>query len=470
MILRLAAIFLIAGHCAFGQLSDSVAVSLPTLDPVLQKGQSQLDSIRKDVAFRFASIKGSYDSILTVANGQTTHIQAAIDSLQQLNQPAGWLEDRIDSIRQWKDERIKVLTDKVEQLRSSVTERVDALGLPPELEVKGRDLKMALEELDVSIPEIDAFKGGAGLGLPTIDHSLDASLPDIEGTDLGIAEEHIKGLDERLSTVPANVEDASALAEEEAAKLVDASGVGKELGSVDALKQTAVLPDEQAAKDAIVRDVRKQAVDHFQGKEEQLRKAMETLAKYKQKFSKLEGLDQIPEKRPNPMRGQKFLERIVPGVALQVHRKYAWMVDFNLYAGYRFNGRLRGGVGWNQRVAYDADLYRFDPDLRVFGPRLFTEFEAGRGFSARLEPECMNTRIPPRFAAGQPDPSVRQWVYSTIAGIKKEYRFIGNVRGTMLLLYNLHDREHRSPYSDKLMVRFGFEFGGRRKVKQVATE
>src|SRR5690606_16272411 len=130
----------------------SVAVSLPTLDPVLQKGQSQLDSIRKDVAFRFASIKGSYDSILTVANGQTTHIQAAIDSLQQLNQPAGWLEDRIDSIRQWKDERIKVLTDKVEQLRSSVTERVDALGLPPELEVKGRDLKMALEELDVSIP------------------------------------------------------------------------------------------------------------------------------------------------------------------------------------------------------------------------------------------------------------------------------------------------------------------------------
>src|SRR5690606_12319809 len=100
MILRLAAIFLIAGHCAFGQLSDSVAVSLPKLDPVLQKGQSQLDSIRKDVAFRFASIKGSYDSILTVANGQTTHIQAAIDSLQQLNQPAGWLEDRIDSIRQ----------------------------------------------------------------------------------------------------------------------------------------------------------------------------------------------------------------------------------------------------------------------------------------------------------------------------------------------------------------------------------
>lgn len=466
MILRLAAIFLIAGHCAFGQLSDSVAISLPTLDTVLQEGQSQLDSIRKHVASRVATIKGSYDSISNVANEQTTHIQAAIDSLQRLNQPARWLEDRIDSIRQWKDERISVLTDKLEQLRSSVTERVGALGLPPALEVKGRDLKMALEELDVSIPETDV----AGFALPNIDHSLDAGLPDIAGTDLGIEEVHIKGLEERLSAVPANVEDASALAEEEVGKLVDVSGVGKELGSVEELKQAAVLPDEQATKEAIVQEVRKQAVDHFQGKEEQLKKAMETLAKYKQKYSKLEGLDQIPKKRSNPMRGMKFLERIVPGVALQVHRKNAWMVDFNLYAGYRFNGRLRGGVGWNQRVAYDADLYRFDPDLRVFGPRLFTEFEAGRGFSARLEPEYMNTRIPPRFAAGQPDPNVRQWVYSTIAGIKKEYRFIGNVRGTMLLLYNLHDREHRSPYADKLMVRFGFELGSRRKVKQKNKE
>ena len=28
----------------------------------------------------------------------------------------------------------------------------------------------------------------------------------------------------------------------------------------------------------------------------------------------------------------------------------------------------------------------------------------------------------------------------------------------MLLLYNIHDPHHRSPYGDKLMVRFGFEF------------
>lgn len=469
MILRLAAIFVIAGHCAFGQLSDSVAAPLTALDTVLQKGQSQLDSIRNDAASRFAILRSSYDSVATIADEQTARIQAAIDSAQQLNLPAGWLENRIDSIRQWKDEQIEALTDKVDQLRSRVTEKVDALGLPPALEGKGGELKMAMDELDVSIPEAelpDVLKNATGFELPTVDNSLNASFPGIEGADLGIAEEHIQGLEGRLSTVPANMEEAAALAEEQAAKLVEGSGAAKDLGSVEQLKQATVLPDEQAAKEAIEQEVRKQAIDHFQGKEEQLKKAMETLAKYKQKYSKLEGLDQIPKKRPNPMRGKTFMERMVPGIALQVHRKDAWMVDFNLYAGYHFSERLRAGAGWNQRVAYDADLYRFDPDLRVFGPRLFAEFETGRGFSARLESEYMNTRIPPQFASGQPDPDNRQWVYSTIAGIKKEYRFMGNVMGTMMLLYNLHDREHRSPYADKLMVRFGFEFSLKPRTKQ----
>src|SRR5690606_42153582 len=85
---------------------------------------------------------------------------------------------------------------------------------------------------------------------------------------------------------------------------------------------------------------------------------------------------------------------------LQIHRKDAWMVDFNLYTGYRFNPRLTAGVGWNQRVAYNANEYEFDPDLRVFGPRLYGEFGVGEGFSFRLESEYMNTRITPRATAG----------------------------------------------------------------------
>lgn len=142
------------------------------------------------------------------------------------------------------------------------------------------------------------------------------------------------------------------------------------------------------------------------------------------------------------------------------------MIDFNLYAGYRFNTRITAGAGWNHRVAYDTDQFQFDPDLRVYGPRLFGDFIVSQGFSGRLESECINTWLPPRFTSGNADPDARVWVYSTMAGIKKEYRFLKKVNGTMMLLYNLPDRWHRSPYTDKLMVRFGFEFPHTKKIAQ----
>jgi hypothetical protein len=250
-------------------------------------------------------------------------------------------------------------------------------------------------------------------------------------------------------------------------KISEVTEISEQLIEVGEVTEMAgSLPDQQAVKEELTRKAKQQAIDHFQGKEEQLQKAMETLAKYKQKYSKLEGLDQIPKKKSNEMRGKPLVERVVPGIALQIHRKDAWMVDFNVYAGYRFNPRLIVGAGWNQRVAYDADEPQFEPDLRIFGPRLFGEFAVGQGFSGRLESECMNTRVPPQFASGNADADGREWVFSTVAGIKKEYRFLRKVKGTMMLLYNLHDPNHRSPYADKLMVRFGFEFEMKKKPKR----
>lgn len=52
------------------------------------------------------------------------------------------------------------------------------------------------------------------------------------------------------------------------------------------------------------------------------------------------------------MKEKPLIERIVPGIALQVQKKGDdLMVDFNAYAGYRFTGRITAGLGWNQRVA-----------------------------------------------------------------------------------------------------------------------
>src|SRR5690606_3990466 len=112
------------------------------------------------------------------------------------------------------------------------------------------------------------------------------------------------------------------MAEEQATKVVEASGISEQLGEAESITtMSGSLPDEEAVKGELVQEAQQQAVEHFHGKEEQLQKAMETLAKYKQKYSKLEGLDQIPKRKHNAMRGKPFGERLVPGIALQIHRK-----------------------------------------------------------------------------------------------------------------------------------------------------
>lgn len=67
------------------------------------------------------------------------------------------------------------------------------------------------------------------------------------------------------------------------------------------------MQDPNALKDQAVQ----QAVNHFAGKEEQLQKAMETMAKYKQKYGSLESLSDIPKRRPNEMRDKPLRERLL---------------------------------------------------------------------------------------------------------------------------------------------------------------
>jgi hypothetical protein len=461
-------ILIFACSYAHGQSPNSLITPHLPLVTLTVKGQTELDSIQNSASEQFSSIKKMYDSVMTVVSLQSTRLKSEIDSLHNLNLPEKGLLSRLDSIEDWKDEMIQALNEKVESLKTSVAEKIKALNLPPALEEKGHELGVMMNELDVSLPDAAIpFKLSDNLqvDLPGLGNPLgDQSTPGIDNislpqTDLGEVGEQINKYQDQLSALPANMEEASSLAEEQAMKVSEVNKIGEQLGEAGKVTEMAgSLPDEKAIKEELAQKAQQQALDHFHGKQEQLKKAMETLAKYKRKYSKLEGLDDLPKKRPNKMRGKPFVERLVPGIAMQIHRKDAWMVDFNLYSGYRFNARLTAGAGWNQRVAYNADQNEFDPDLRIYGPRLYGEFAVGHGFSGRLETETMNTRVPPQFSSRNADSNGREWVFSAMAGIKKEYRFLKNVKGTMLLLYNLHDPHHWSPYGDKLMVRFGFEF------------
>jgi hypothetical protein len=171
---------------------------------------------------------------------------------------------------------------------------------------------------------------------------------------------------------------------------------------------------------------------------------------------------------PRPVSKFKpFAERLVPGTVIQIQNKAGnTLVDFNPYVGYRFTGRMTTGVGWNQRTAYNTKGKNFNPAARIYGPRIFGEFKLWKGFSPRGEVELMNTAIPP-FNNSSLDASNREWVCGVFFGIKKQYKFFKNVRGTAMVMARLSDSDHKSPYVDVINARFGFEFPHKIKRKKV---
>jgi hypothetical protein len=193
-----------------------------------------------------------------------------------------------------------------------------------------------------------------------------------------------------------------------------------------------------------------------------LQKAMDNMSKLKSKYTELSSLKDIPKHKPNEMKGKPLIERFVPGLTLQVQKTRDVLIDYNPQIGYRFFGRFVAGAGWNERFGVGKHFH-FSLKERVYGPRVFAEFKIGKGFSIRTDAEKMNTYVP---SINTTDPDHRAWVWSAFVGLKKEYKFWGSVKGNAQFLYNLYDDHHNSPYGDRVVVRMGFEFPMKKKVKE----
>lgn len=229
----------------------------------------------------------------------------------------------------------------------------------------------------------------------------------------------------------------------------------KALGEQNAeLEKAKAMVDQDGMKEMAKQEVRKQAVDHFKGKEQALQAAMDKMSKLKQKYPELSSLENIPKRAPNPMKKKAFIERIVPGVTLQFQKTSNFMIDINPVVSYRFTGRINAGLGWNERLSF-MKWNKLQSAERIYGPRVFGSFGFKKGFSAKTEVEKMNALIPPSIFSSD---GSRQWVWSIFVGLKKDYKFWGTVRGNVQVLYNVFDDHDNSPYADRLNVRMGFEF------------
>lgn len=487
-------------HALLHQPLDSIHQVTGSLngasDSLAMGPRHSLDSVQNAAAGALQDVQNSYDSVNTVANRAMTGIQHRMDSLNALQLSTEGLTGELDSVAQWKAQKLNTLDQKSEKLKQQFTQKIDSLDLPDDLQAEAKALTAKIDGVNIADPTtalptvgIDSPLAGlstSGLGNLTseIDNPLagtdgvlgDTDLGDTGLTNLGSVEmpdevSEVTGqVQEVTSAVPQNVEDIPGAVEQQVTNIDEVSELQGELGDLgeagELQQSVKSLQDPDALKSQATAEVKKQAINHFAGKEEQLKAAMEKMAKYKKKYSSVQSLAELPKKRLNEMRNKPFIERLVPGITLQVSGGDAWTADFNPYVGYRFTTRLAAGVGWVQRVAYDRDHHDFSPALRIYGPRAYGEYKIAKGFSGHLNVEYVNTYVPPRFSSNPSDPEGREWVFSTMAGIKKQYHFLKRVNGTIYLLYNLYDPDNRSPYSDRLVTRIGFEFPFKKKPRK----
>lgn len=451
-----------------------------SLPPVGQR----LDSIQNNFQSRADSVNRAYQNTAGKIQSLRDSYQHKADSLTKLNLPAGKYTGKVDSLNNELVSARQKATGKISSLKQEATGKINALPLTPDLQARAAQLTSNINGANLSslsAPGMPSLPGGLNGGLPQLPNVPNADLPGVPGADVpglngvGDVTKNIEGVSSvtkeiesvqqaggQITQAAQDVKQVDKLAESQAGKVAEVKALQDQAGNLPANP----LGSEKEAKEQLVSQARKVAVDHFAGKQEQLKQAMDKMSKYKQKYQSVQSIKDLPKRPPNAMKGKPFYERLVPGLSLQAqHQSKDWQADFYLSAGYRISGRITAGLGWNQRWGYDFGSGKFEPGTRIFGPRAYGEFKLKKGFVLRGETEFMNAYVPPVYATSPQDNGRREWVWGVLTGIKKEYTFIGNVRGNVQLLYNLYDPHSKSPYGDRLIARMGFEYTIKKKPK-----
>ena len=466
---------------------DSLTQNFSLLPDSLLPSFSKIDSIRNNFNLAADSIKTQYKKNLSEIDAQTNRLNHGIDSLQRLNLPTEKYTKSLDSLNQLRQNTVAKFTSKLTALKAKTTDKLNALDLPSEYKEPIQELTHKIDGLnlgtgDIKIPELDI----PGYSLPKIDGIVDltskageignvgnlGNLPDIKtpAGDLGHVTQQAKAYQDDIKNITQGnlneVQNLPETIEDQASKIDGLDQLQKQSGVI--AEQKAKLEDfkdPEKAKEKAVALAKKAAVDHFAGKQDQLKAAMEKISKYKQKYSSVSSIKDLPKRPPNPMKSKPFMERLVPGLYLQYQQRNSYLLDVNPYLGYKLTGRFTTGLGWNHRYAYDKNSRAFSSRSKISGPRGYVDFKLGKGFLAHVEGESMNTFVPSTLR-GNPDTGEREWVWSFMTGLKKEYRIYKNLKGTALIQYNLFNRYYKAPYVDRLNSRIGFEYVVKKRRKQ----
>jgi hypothetical protein len=468
------------------------SLKLPSTDTLTVATKQKIDSIQQEFRQQVSKLKGKYTQTLSQSDSLKKKFSSKIDSLRAQNVSTAKVESQLDSLQQRSQVLVSSLTSRVDSLKRTTAAKLDSLKLPPKVKSAVGKLSGSVQNFTLndeivpdlklpnySLPAID----GSLLNIPSV--TIDTALPTKANIEIpttipennltaNLPTDKIAGVKEAAKSYSQELKAVTTDGAGQAEKIPTAlENKASEIGGVDNLTEQAKeatgavgLPSEEATKEQLMKEGGKAAMNHFAGKEDVLTGAMEKMSKYKEQYSTVVSMKDALNKRPNPMKSKTFIERITHGVYFQYQRNNNYLIDINLYTGYKLTERLTSGIGWNQRIARDKENEYWNKEVSIYGPRIYTDYQLGRGFIVHAEAEVMNTPVP-SLVRNVLETSKRSWVWGMMTGLKTQYKITKRLNGTALFQYNLFDRKHKSPYVDRLNSRIGFEFAMQKRKPKV---
>ena len=398
------------------------------------------------------------------------------DSLRRLHINTRPLTHKIDSIEKAKTRKLRELNTKVNNLKRKTQTGIASLHLPPQAQNEINALTKNIKGF--SMPN-NFFNLPSNLSLPGSLPGLNIPGTSIPGSIPGMPNLNTPGLPSTsMPGVPnlnTNIPNVNNLTSEQALQkdAMNLAGSNPDLkvlnqtnGTITQMEnQLGKAQDPAAAAKQMELQMAKEAINHFAGQEQQLKSAMNQVSAYKQKYSSLKSLADIPKRIPNPLRGKPWQERLVPGLNYYILLKHVTMVDFNPFLTWRFTPRLSVQAGWTERVSIHKGHFYSNSYDRVYGFRASVSFLWGRGFILRFAPEIMSAYLPD--SNNNPDVGSRQTIFGAYFGIRKNFSIYKRFQGFSEVLYNPLRKSGQNFYGDQVVTRLGIEFKLKKRVTKV---
>ncbi|QOI98557.1 MAG: hypothetical protein HRU69_14175 [Flammeovirgaceae bacterium] len=424
------------------------------------------------------------DSLESIKNPDTlllsrySAFQMKLDSLKAEIETGGMLneiERKVSHAEDIANSKFDALNDKVNRITQG------KVNLQGEVDVNYASSVPSLNVPGLPVSDVNSPLSNTNLQ-NSIPSDVNVSKPEIPGTrlpklevnELGKKTQYLDGLigqvrqyKEELEKVKDQEFDVNKISNEIERQIIELDAVKafeKEIGLNPFAKS---WNDPEVMKEMAFNKGKEQAMNHFAGHEQELMAAMEQFSKIRAQMKNPEGTIDMLKKQNNPMKDKKFVERLVPGLALQLQKPGPFWFDLNPSLGYKLSGKFTLHAGWNYRWAYANDEGWLKSE-RIYGPRTMLEYTWRQYFSFVGIAEVMSSPLKLFGNPSNPEYTSRDWIWSYMVGTKTSYNITKSIKGNAQVLYNLYDPDHQSPYGDRLNVRMGVEYVI--KLKKNATE